>query len=229
MMPISSAEKLSAVMMFVVAISPRPKRILDVGMGCGTYGMLCRAYLEMSNSGRYERGDWETQLIGVEVFEPYRNPMWAFAYDEVHVGDAVKLVPTLGSFDLVLLCDILEHLPKEVGKTFLDDVLSRSSYVIVSSPCGHTEQEAIFGNEAERHVSGWSKRDFRGCHVAYRSCGTGFVALLSRGALPKGVTRLGRIWTLIKIRLIRIGPASLYRFYKAVKSRLLAKREAGRN
>jgi len=207
-MPISSAEKLSAVMMFVVAISPRPKRILDVGMGCGTYGMLCRAYLEMSNSGRYERGDWETQLIGVEVFEPYRNPMWAFAYDEVHVGDAVKLVPTL---------------------TFLDDVLSRSSYVIVSSPCGHTEQEAIFGNEAERHVSGWSKRDFRGCHVAYRSCGTGFVALLSRGALPKGVTRLGRIWTLIKIRLIRIGPASLYRLYKAIKSRLLAKREARRN
>ena len=44
--------------------------------------------------------------------------------------------------------------------------------------------------------------------------------LLSKDALPKGVTRLGRMWTLVRIRLIQIGPQWMYRCYKAVESRV---------
>jgi len=217
-MPISAPEKLSAVMTFVVGITPQPKRILDVGPGCGVHGMLCRTQLDMTNPRRYEKEHWQTEIIGVEVFEAYRNPIWDFVYDQVLIGDAVEVAPKLGAFDLVLLCDVLEHMPKEVGKAFLDEMLSRSSYVIVSSPRGYAEQDAIFDNEAERHVSGWSKRDFRKYHVAYRGCGRGFVALLSRKPLPRGVTRLGRMWRHIRIRSIQIGPRWMYRLYLAVRS-----------
>ncbi|HUW59186.1 MAG TPA: class I SAM-dependent methyltransferase [Planctomycetota bacterium] len=226
-MPISSPEKISTVMNFVTRMWPRPRRILDVGIGWGTYGLLCREHLDLvrRDPSKYKRDDWQTEIVGVEVFEGYRNPVWDYAYDEVHVGDATTVVPRLGSFDLVLLCDVLEHLPKDVGRSFLENVLSQSSCVIVSSPRGYSEQDAApYGNEWQRHVSGWSKRDLRRCHRVYRRCGRGFVAFLSRGRLPNGVTR----FSLLKRRVAAHLPPWVVRAYSRLERWLRGDKESAK-
>jgi len=196
-MPLSSYRKLSLVMNFVFGLGPR--RVLDVGCGWGTYGWLCRQYLDPAFSGAGGEDTPRPEIIGVEVFERYRNPIWELAYDDVVIGDAVDVVPTLGSFDLVLLCDVIEHLSKDAGLRLLDALLSRSPCVLVSSPLGEMEQDALFDNEAERHLSAWTRRDFAAYHTVYRECPLGFVVLVSRDPVRKGVAASTHPWALAKL------------------------------
>src|SRR5262245_11243465 len=94
-----------------VLTNAKPKSVLDVGCGFGKFGVLLREYLDIWHR-RYDRSQWQTRIVGIDAFEKYRNPIWDYAYSQVHIGEAQKLLPMLGEFDAVLISDVIEHLEK---------------------------------------------------------------------------------------------------------------------
>lgn len=64
--------------------------------------------------------------------------------------------------DLVTSYGMIEHLPKEDGWKLLKkcDKLSEK-YVLIDTPNGYVPQGAEFGNEHQRHLSGWFPNEFR--------------------------------------------------------------------
>ena len=114
------------------------------------------------------------------MFEGYRNPLWDLAYNQIYIGDAMKVLDRLGSYDLILCCDIIEHFEKETGFLFLEKVLDHAPYVIITSPAGHWPQGAIMGNEHERHRSQWSRKDFSMVPHLYKHIGATFLVVTAR-------------------------------------------------
>jgi hypothetical protein len=156
-MPVSDVNNIAPILSEVARLNPRS--ILDLGIGFGKYGVLCREVLEGVH-GRCDPRLWNVRIEGVEGFEVYRNYVWA-AYDRVHVEDFREHYTRYKDFDLVLMIDSLEHCEAEDSHRILSFLLSANKNVIVSVPKGVCPQGAVFGNELERHRSVWnSAADF---------------------------------------------------------------------
>jgi 2-polyprenyl-3-methyl-5-hydroxy-6-metoxy-1,4-benzoquinol methylase len=181
-MPTSSLFNINTVVSLIGNLAP--KRVLDVGCGFGKYGVLAREYLDVA-AGRLGPSEWQVKLVGIEGFANYRNPIHDFAYTEVHYGDALDLLPTLGEFDLVLILDVIEHLDKPRAQQLVRDALARSPAVVVSTPIDFFEQGAEFGNPYEIHRSPWGRGDFDpGVAVRTIRAVACDVFVASRGPLP---------------------------------------------
>lgn len=67
------------------------------------------------------------------------------------------------SFDVVVCCDVIEHVTKDEGYALLRDMerIARKR-VIVTTPHGFVSQDGIdyYGNKLQDHVSGWRWWDF---------------------------------------------------------------------
>src|SRR5215813_213278 len=107
----------------------RPLAVLDIGCGFGKYGVLLREYLDVWDE-RVDPKSWKVQLIGIDAFAPYRNPIWDYVYQEVHVGEAQRILPGLGQFDVVLLADVIEHMDRAAAVDLVRCCLEHSPVLI---------------------------------------------------------------------------------------------------
>ncbi len=144
----------------------QPRSILDVGVGFGKWGHLFREYMDIIEAehdpARYQRAGWQVRIDGIEGHAAYLTPMHHFLYNEIHVGDAAVLLPTLPRYDLIFFGDIIEHFEKAAGLQLLRQALERANKaVLVSTPKFETAQDELCGNELERHRSLWTAKDFR--------------------------------------------------------------------
>ena len=66
-----------------------------------------------------------------------------------------------GSFDCVLLLEVIEHLPREGGASLLAQCerIARKR-VVASTPNGFVEQASTPENPFQAHISGWTTADF---------------------------------------------------------------------
>lgn len=143
----------------------RPDSILDVGIGFGKWGYLFREYTDIVESeeepGRYPRTGWRVRIDGIEAFAPYLHDGHRFAYDRVHVGDVREVLPALGSYDVIFLGEIIEHLTLEDGQALLRLAREHANkYVLATTPVADTGQGEACGNPLERHLSVWTPDDF---------------------------------------------------------------------
>jgi hypothetical protein len=157
-MPLSNTFHLPIVVQFVVTLMPR--RILDAGVGMGVGGLLMRMHCDV-NPGRLKKEDWQTRIEGIEIFEPYRNPIWDYAYDNVHMGDVRQILPTLPQFDLVTCLDVLEHFDRPAARELVQGLLAKAPVLIATTPNRDWPQGAVCGNEAEMHRSTLDASDFQ--------------------------------------------------------------------
>lgn len=159
--------QVSEVMWFVEGI--RPRSILDVGIGCGKYGFLCRELLEVTGLGRPafstagpppSSDEPKAVIDGVEIHEQYVTPLHRLIYDNVLIGDALAVLPGIptGAYDMVLAADVLEHFAYDDAVTFLEQCIRIAGAVLIATPKGWVEQGAWFDNEYETHRSAWSSR-----------------------------------------------------------------------
>lgn len=82
------------------------KSILDAGCGKGNWGYLIRS---LRNGDR-------AYMVGVDLSEDYLDFCRRHnVYDELIKADVRNLSFEDESFDLVLACEVIEHLPKEDG------------------------------------------------------------------------------------------------------------------
>ena len=124
-----------------------PKSVLDIGVGFGKWGVLCREILD-ARFGRCRPDQWEAVIEAVEVHLGYVNPCWQM-YNCVHRSDL--RYSWHSGFDLILMIDVLEHLDAKEGRKYLQRMAKQNKHVIVSVPNGVMEQGETFGNPYEAH------------------------------------------------------------------------------
>ncbi|MAE30551.1 MAG: hypothetical protein CMO43_02970 [Verrucomicrobiales bacterium] len=80
-------------------------------------------------------------------------------------------------FDLVTLFGLIEHLPKTSGLALLDRVEKLSAkYILLETPHGYVPQGPEFGNEFQRHHSGWFIHEFEGRgYIVHGTTGTRYL------------------------------------------------------
>lgn len=130
----------------------KPKSILDIGIGYGKYGMLAREYLDHAHFKKRS-----VLIDGIEGFDEYVQEGQRFYYDHIFVGDALALLPSLGDYEMILILDVLEHFTKEEGIQILKICQTKAKHIIIATPHNMGFQDAVFGNEFERHRFQWIK------------------------------------------------------------------------
>ena len=86
------------------------------------------------------------------------TPLHRYVYDSVQIGDVRDI--DFGTYDLILLCDVLEHMTKDDALKVFARAVERSKAVIVTTPVGHSPQGVVMGNPFEEHKCGFSVDDF---------------------------------------------------------------------
>ncbi len=137
-----------------------PVKVLDIGVGFGKYGFLAREYLELwKDGGEYQK--WEKQIDGIEAFEPYITPVHKFIYNNIFIGNALDILPSLqDKYDLILMIDVFEHFTFEEGRRLLGECRKKGKNILISVPIAMSAQEAIYGNPFEKHKYAWKREDF---------------------------------------------------------------------
>jgi SAM-dependent methyltransferase len=146
---------------------------LALDIGCGSYSHLSAFRPQI-------------QTVGIDAhpaaIEMARDKK---VHDHYFVANILKEDPEtilkqtseLGSFDIVSLYGVIEHLPKRLGFELLERCEKLTSkYVILETPHGFVEQGPEFGNEFQRHLSGWFIHDFEGLgYTVYGTTGTRYL------------------------------------------------------
>lgn len=115
------------------------KKILDVGAGSGYYGRI------LKQSGV----KIDAAEIWHESAEYLRQTGWYSWVTELDIREYHYEEKT---YDLVIFGDVLEHLPLRDAINVFTYAITHSEYVLVSIPNSNYPQEALYGNEHERHL-----------------------------------------------------------------------------
>lgn len=133
-------------------VGPRPPlrdawRVLDLGVEDASATLVARDVFGRLN-GFYGGCDiWESRtFIGI--------------FDHFEVADAREVMRRGERWDVVLACELVEHMPKADGVELLRRARQRARLVVATAPLGWMPQGAIGGNPYEEHVSAWEPVDF---------------------------------------------------------------------
>ncbi len=164
-MPTSYPNQISTIVKLITKLNPNS--VLDVGVGFGKYGVLCREYLEL-NEDKPEYNKFVKKIDGIEVYEKYLTPLHNYIYDHVYVGNVLNLIDQMNyNYDLVLLIDIIEHFDKQQGKNLIKKLLKQNKGIFISTPKIVSKQGSQYENIYETHKSRWTKRDFFGFNMPF--------------------------------------------------------------
>lgn len=129
----------------------QPTRLLDIGCGAGKYGKLVAEHAPAC------------RRIGVEAEGSYIEKFnLTSIYHEVRHGFAWPGLAgnTSECFDLAIIGDCIEHMPKSHGLDLLNFLTYRTQYIVVLAP-EFAVQGSVNGVDSESHISVWSERDFQ--------------------------------------------------------------------
>lgn len=161
-MPTSHFQQLNEIMRLVMIC--KPKSVLDIGVGFGKYGVLCREYLELwedHNELLSALRGFKHRIDGIEVYNKYLTSLHDYIYDQIYQGDALQVLSILNRhYELILLIDILEHFRFDDGLKVLQMCNEIADNVLISTPKDFKPQNPEFGNEFEIHRSHWEIGDF---------------------------------------------------------------------
>lgn len=177
-MPVSSVEGKSWIKESLAKLAKdHPiERVLDIGVGCGTYSDLLR-----NTHGRH----W----TGVEVHEKYLTEYdLGNKYDVLMLADAREL-ELKGTYDVAFLGDVLEHMTREEALALYEKVSAVSRFVFISIPIIHMPQGAEGGNPYETHVvDDWTHEEvlasFSHVHKWYKGKYLGVYISCREGSFP---------------------------------------------
>ncbi len=173
---------------FLHHVPKNVRSVVDVGCGRGIVGSLLRIYREPD------------RIVGIDLFEPYLDFCRKLGvYDGLtrHDLETASLPFKDKEFDLSVALEVIEHLPKQSGRTLMGELERISEMVIVSTPNRYFHQDPYDGNSLQKHLSRWTVQDLK--TKGYKVLGVG--GLLFFGKEVKYLSyALGRL-TLVLPRL----------------------------
>lgn len=175
-------------MTIIMALEPAPQKILDVGIGKGKYGLLCREYLTYFRRPTQRAVE---RIDGIEAHAPNITALQQNIYDEIFFGEAQSIMPTLrdDAYDLALVVDMLEHVEKNEGEKLLRELRRVARVVLVSTPSFYFEQRHIDSDSYAHHRSFWSARALKHAGAFFILNGEATLALFARDAERKHFRR----------------------------------------
>lgn len=155
-------------------LDKRGKSLLDVGCGRG---------------GPIEHINRKRKLfsVGVDIFRPYLLHCRAAGIHDDLVCCDVRLLPFgQDRFDIVLCCEVLEHLQRYEAEGLVNDIeLIACRQVIITAPVGRCHQEEYDANPHQAHKSTWVPQDFRRLGYSVRGSGLrGMAGLIAQETSP---------------------------------------------
>jgi len=155
-MPISDLSGLPAIAAEVMRL--QPETVMDLGVGCGMYGVACRQVLD-GQYGRVRADQWQRKINGIDGWDAYRNPTWGVYTNSVEIGDFSQM--DISGYDLVMMIDSLEHLEPERGAAFLEGLVQKNRHLIISVPTADSStQGEPHGNAYECHRTQYRGPEF---------------------------------------------------------------------
>jgi len=111
-----------------------------------------------------------SRRVGVEAFHPYvETARLNQTHDEIWETSILGLDIEENSFDAVTLIDVIEHMTREdAQKTITLAKFIARKKVVINSPNGFIAQEALDGNELQKHLSGWDLPDMKSLSFGVR-------------------------------------------------------------
>jgi len=161
-----------------------PKKVLDIGKGFGKYGFLIHEYIGIDQKARIDPSLrlWEQSRItidAVEIDEDLLLPHLDHIYRKVYTGSILDTYKAFEEYDLVLMVDIIEHLPKQEALEVVKFFMSRKISLIIATPRDFFEQH-LYESEYENHVSHWTAADFSSLgQLDYQRIDAGMIYLLT--------------------------------------------------
>lgn len=149
-MPTSAGEGKNEIITWVNELPGEFKRVLDLGVGKGTYSKLFRKYQSKLS---------DSYWIGVEAWAPYIEKFKLHKKYHQLINQDIRLLDydSLKPIDITIAGDVLEHVTKDEAVTIVNKVLSISPYMVISIPIIHYPQGSIEGNPYEIHAKDdWS-------------------------------------------------------------------------
>lgn len=133
-MPYSSTAFKEEIKRHVLLNIPATTKMLDVGPGAGTYGLLLGPYFSMD---------------GLEIHEPYIDKFeLKKIYKNVMVGNILAF--DISPYDYIIMGDILEHIPKYEAMNLVARINSAGKKCLIAVPYLY-EQGEYDGNVHEIH------------------------------------------------------------------------------
>jgi hypothetical protein len=95
--------------------------------------------------------------VGVEGFEPYLKRSQAAGIHTEYLNKQLQELDFApGSFDAVMMIEVIEHLPEADGLALIKKAENwAKKKVIISSPNGFIAQKEVDSNPLQKHLSGW--------------------------------------------------------------------------
>jgi len=136
--------------------------------------------------------------VGVEAYKPYfEESKKKRLHNRYILEDITKVKFRPGSFDAVMMIDVIEHLQKKEGNELLKKAeIWAKKKVIVSTPNGFLPQKNIDGNPLQLHHSGWLIKDMR--KLGYKAYGMAGWKFLRKENDSKGINQEGDIFSTIR-------------------------------
>jgi len=122
-------------------------RVLDVGAGAGIWSDLIRSQRKIPREN----------IDAVEIFEPYINRFGLNQkYGKIYLGDFMDLAIPHGTYNILILGDVLEHFEMEDALTVWEKarrIVGPAGHVLLSTPIVDWPQGEEEGNIHEAHLS----------------------------------------------------------------------------
>jgi 2-polyprenyl-3-methyl-5-hydroxy-6-metoxy-1,4-benzoquinol methylase len=130
--------------------------VLDCGAGRGVWGSLMRG-IRIGEKGT---------IVAVDVYRPFLKFLKHFStYDDAALSDVGSLPFKDRAFDVVLASEVLEHLPKQNGLKFLQEVerVCKGKIILTTPNGAYQLGERMHSHHVEsmEHRSGWSVGELR--------------------------------------------------------------------
>lgn len=137
-----------------------PIKILDVNIGFGRWGILCRELLERDNNGKVRRPDlWNIKIDGVENIDTnYLHNYHDIFYDNIYRQNIHGFLKThMSLYDLTIFSNILECTPKEIAIDMINNAIEISRFILIYVKLGNHGDNFTTDNEV---MSIWDEQDF---------------------------------------------------------------------
>jgi hypothetical protein len=107
-----------------------PKRVLDIGVGLGRWGVLVREFCEKADAN-LDPGHRRVHIEGIQTSLRSVGEPHYFLYDRVKAANGDVSEWMGDSWNVAILDDTLDGWPKQIGTAVLDRALEIADYVLV--------------------------------------------------------------------------------------------------